>query len=214
MLAKKLKLRNSEGEYSFDVIEQAKFLWRWIQNPLDLNRLDPYSDDAFSEEDEGKDAQEKDKIQSDFSHKLLTWLQGTESFSKKERVLLEQSRPFRSQSGLGRVLEYRLIGCDSTWEIQCPKDEFNLFTWLYWNGLQQLEGSLEKLSTYDAFTDVYFNRNKRMMNCQARAAAMAVRLYKAEEQEDANIPWFTDVMQSIEGFRAFMGSAYQPVISS
>lgn len=56
-----------------------------------------------------------------------------------------------------------------------PTESF--FTWLYINGLMQEEGLIEKLAKYDGFTDIYFNP-KKTNNCQARAAAQAVSLYK------------------------------------
>ena len=57
-----------------------------------------------------------------------------------------------------------------------PSESF--FTWLYIRGLMQQPGLLETLTQYDGFTDIYFNP-KKTKNCQARAAAQAVSLYRA-----------------------------------
>lgn len=61
-----------------------------------------------------------------------------------------------------------------------PQESF--FTWLYINGLMQEAGLIEKLAGYDGFTDIYFNP-KVTNNCQARAAAQAVSMYKRGELE-------------------------------
>ena len=58
-----------------------------------------------------------------------------------------------------------------------PAPSESFFTWLYINGLMQQDGLIEKLAQYDGFTDIYFNP-KKTTNCQARAAAQAVSMYK------------------------------------
>ena len=51
------------------------------------------------------------------------------------------------------------------------------YSWVYIQGLIQLENGLERLNEYSGFTDIYFNPRKTI-NCQARTAAQAVQLYK------------------------------------
>lgn len=61
-----------------------------------------------------------------------------------------------------------------------PTPTESFFTWLYINGLMQQNGLIEKLANYDGFTDIYFNPQKTN-NCQARAAAQAVAMYKMDQ---------------------------------
>ncbi len=56
-----------------------------------------------------------------------------------------------------------------------PVESF--FTWLYIQGLMQRVGTIEELAKYDGFTDIYFNP-KKTINCQARAVAQAVSMYR------------------------------------
>ena len=67
----------------------------------------------------------------------------------------------------------------NAWPSQ-PSESF--FTWLYINGLMQQGGLIEQLAQYDGFTDIYFNP-KKTKNCQARAAAQAVSMYKIGQLE-------------------------------
>lgn len=59
-------------------------------------------------------------------------------------------------------------------------DDFNFYTWLYLKGLLENEQIARHLLKYEAFTDVEYNPN-RSKNCQARAAAMFVSLYKQDK---------------------------------
>lgn len=53
------------------------------------------------------------------------------------------------------------------------------YDWLYISALKQNEILLEDLAKYDTFTDIEFNP-KKSLNCQARACALAVSLYKQD----------------------------------
>ncbi|WP_419893150.1 DarT1-associated NADAR antitoxin family protein [Oceanobacillus kimchii] len=67
------------------------------------------------------------------------------------------------------------------WELE-PKTLF--YDWLYINALA-LNGDLaKKVIEYNAFTDIEFNP-KKSINCQAKAVALYVSLYKANLLDDA-----------------------------
>lgn len=57
-----------------------------------------------------------------------------------------------------------------------PKTAF--YDWIYIRALMENEELMRELVEYDAFTDIEFNPQKSI-NCQARAAAIAVSLYRA-----------------------------------
>ena len=76
------------------------------------------------------------------------------------------------QADLGKISLYQYG--QNFWPAE-PVESF--FTWLYIQGLMQREGTIEQLAEYDGFTDIYFNP-KKTINCQARAAAQAVSMYR------------------------------------
>lgn len=223
MMKGTLTTSQDDDPFRYNLLEQADHLWKWIQGEIARESCDCYHDESFESADEvsidhaetkeSKESRAADKVPKQteiinhFAAKLLPWLQGSiVEFDSKERPLLERSRQFRAQQGLGRVQEYRLMQCESVWTIEEHVDEFCLFTWLYWKGLQQREGTLDELLGYDAFTDVYFNRHRRLMNCQARAAAMAAGLCDAQSKGH-----FDAVLQSPTAFKAFMREAYASI---
>ena len=57
-----------------------------------------------------------------------------------------------------------------------PKTAF--YDWIYMNAVMENSGLIEEFCQYDAFTDVEFNP-KASINCQARAAAIFVSLFRA-----------------------------------
>lgn len=60
------------------------------------------------------------------------------------------------------------------WDLE-PKTAF--YDWLYINALYDNRELIEQTINYSAFTDIVFNP-KTSINCQARAAALFVSLYK------------------------------------
>lgn len=72
----------------------------------------------------------------------------------------------------GPLVHFDFFG--QVWELE-PKTAF--YDWLYMNALQQNPEFVEQVIHYDAFTDIEFNPNKSI-NCQARALAMFVSLYR------------------------------------
>ena len=56
-----------------------------------------------------------------------------------------------------------------------PKDYF--YNWLYVNTLNQNKDLAKEIVKYDSFSDIEFNPQKSI-NCQAKAAAIFVSLYK------------------------------------
>lgn len=73
-------------------------------------------------------------------------------------------------SGMMTHFEYN----HQKWELE-PKSLF--YDWIYMKSVSQDQGLVEQLVNYDAFTDIEFN-HKKSFNCQARAAAIFVSLYK------------------------------------
>lgn len=72
----------------------------------------------------------------------------------------------------GDIVGFRLLG--EEWPSE-PKTFF--YDWMYIKSVADKPELLEKLIEYDAFTDIEFNP-KRSLNCQAKAAALIVTLYK------------------------------------
>lgn len=72
----------------------------------------------------------------------------------------------------GNIIGFRLMGKD--WPSE-PKTFF--YDWMYIKSVSDNPELLEKLIEYDAFTDIEFNP-KKSLNCQAKAAALIVTLYK------------------------------------
>lgn len=100
------------------------------------------------------------------------------SRSAKKDVRLRES---------GRVVGFNCDGVDYPTE---PKDLF--YCWLYANALSQNGKLFEEACEYDAFTDIEFNPAKQI-NCQAKALAAAVGLYRAAI--------FGQALESITAFR-------------
>ena len=88
----------------------------------------------------------------------------------------------------GKLLGFRYDGRD--WPLE-PKTL--LYDWIYIEALKQNPKLAQGLLEYDTFTDIEFNHNKSV-NCQARAAAIYVSLYKAGLLEEKT--------KSIEGFQS------------
>lgn len=72
----------------------------------------------------------------------------------------------------GKLIAFKISG--KTFKIT-PKTLF--YNWLYINALNMHEDLTKQIIEYDAFTDIEFNPN-RSINCQARAAAIFVSLYR------------------------------------
>lgn len=78
----------------------------------------------------------------------------------------------------GDIVGFRLLGED--WPSE-PKTFF--YDWMYIKAVADKPELLEKLLEYDAFTDIEFNP-KKSLNCQAKAAALIVTLYKGGFLQD------------------------------
>ena len=72
----------------------------------------------------------------------------------------------------GKLIAFKISG--KTFKIT-PKTLF--YNWLYINALNMHKDLTKQIIEYDAFTDIEFNPN-RSINCQARAAAIFVSLYR------------------------------------
>ena len=72
----------------------------------------------------------------------------------------------------GRLIGFNYFGIDFPLE---PKDYF--YNWLYINALNKNKLLAEKILSFDSFTDIEFNPEKSI-NCQAKAAAIYVGLYR------------------------------------
>ena len=76
-----------------------------------------------------------------------------------------------------------------------PKTAF--YDWIYMNAVMENDGLIEELCAYDAFTDVEFNP-KTGINCQARAAAIFVSLFRAGRMEKIKLfDEFVNVINNI-----------------
>ena len=73
----------------------------------------------------------------------------------------------------GELTGFELMGKAFSRE---PKDYF--YNWIYIKALCEKPEYLREVAEYDAFTDIEFNPQKSL-NCQAKAAAIAVGLYRA-----------------------------------
>jgi hypothetical protein len=71
----------------------------------------------------------------------------------------------------GAIVAFEFFG--QVWSLE-PKTAF--YDWIYINALKKNSWAVERLSDYDAFTDIEFNPNKSI-NCQAYSVA----LFKALE---------------------------------
>ena len=70
----------------------------------------------------------------------------------------------------GELVQYTFFGED--WPLH-PRTMF--YDWLYINALAKHPNLVEAITEFSAFTDIEFNP-KRMVNCQARSAALFVSL--------------------------------------
>lgn len=66
---------------------------------------------------------------------------------------------------------------DTKWPLE-PKTLF--YDWLYLSAIKEAN-VIKELSEYDAFTDIEFNP-KKSFSCQAKSAALAVSLFKNDEE--------------------------------
>ena len=91
----------------------------------------------------------------------------------------------------GNLLGFRYNGKD--WPLE-PQTLF--YDWIYIEALKQNPELAQGLLEYDAFTDIEFNHNKSV-NCQARAAAIYVSLYKVGllEEKTKSIEAFQSIYQ-------------------
>lgn len=78
----------------------------------------------------------------------------------------------------GKIVGFDLY--DKIWPLE-PKTMF--YDWIYIKALLDNYGLAKGLLEYDVFTDIEFN-HKKQINCQARAAAIFVSLYKQGELEE------------------------------
>ena len=72
----------------------------------------------------------------------------------------------------GKLTGFQFDGMEFALE---PKTMF--YDWVYMSALNSKKDIIEELIKYNAFTDIEFNHTKSI-NCQARAAAIFVSLYK------------------------------------
>lgn len=72
----------------------------------------------------------------------------------------------------GRLVEFVLSG--ESWPLE-PQTAF--YDWIYLKALATNPELTEKLTAYEAFTDIEFNPEKSI-NCQARSAALYVSLHR------------------------------------
>ena len=87
----------------------------------------------------------------------------------------------------GKLVAFDLYG--EKWPL-FPKSMF--YDWIYIKALMDNMELAKGLLDYDVFTDIEFN-HKKQINCQARAAAIFVSLYKRNELDEK--------MKSMESFR-------------
>ena len=70
----------------------------------------------------------------------------------------------------GRLIGFSFLGVD--WPLE-PKTAF--YDWLYINALRKSPDLVQKMSEYEAFSDIEFNP-ERSLNCQAYSAALLIAL--------------------------------------
>ena len=90
----------------------------------------------------------------------------TDLFSKSSLEAKKDDRIKKSGN-----LKYFLFNGEK-WDFQ---EDF--YTWLYFNGLSQIEGIQSEISKFGAFTDIEFNP-KKSFNCQANSAAIFTSMIK------------------------------------
>lgn len=79
----------------------------------------------------------------------------------------------------GKLIGFNYFG--QAWELE-PKTAF--YDWLYITTVYRIPFASEEIIKYDSFTDIEFNPQKSI-NCQARAAALYVSLYKMGMLDEA-----------------------------
>ncbi|WP_448374527.1 DarT1-associated NADAR antitoxin family protein [Fervidobacterium sp.] len=96
-----------------------------------------------------------------------------------------------------KLIGFRFLGID--WPLE-PQTLF--YDWIYINAVYQNKSLREKITEYDAFTDIEFNP-KKSINCQAKAAALYVSLYRRGLLEIA--------LESVENYKRIITSRQQNV---
>jgi hypothetical protein len=87
----------------------------------------------------------------------------------------------------GKLLHFQFFG--RKWGLE-PKNLF--YDWLYINALSTNGELAKRVTEYDAFTDIEFNPQKSI-NCQARAVALYVSLYR--------LNLINDALKSVDDFK-------------
>lgn len=94
----------------------------------------------------------------------------------------------------GRLIAFQYFGKQYSLE---PKDYF--YNWLYINSLYINKPLMQQIVSYDSFTDIEFNPDKSI-NCQAKATALFVSLYKEGLLEDS-LKSQEDFLQIVYGIK-------------
>ncbi len=96
----------------------------------------------------------------------------------------------------GNIVGYKLFD-----EVFPNKPETFFYNWIYINALVNNEYLSKQILKYDAFTDIIYNP-KKSINCQARAAAIYVTLYRNNMLEKAlsSKKEFLDIVYSEKNF--------------
>ncbi len=194
-------------------IKNTRRYWEWLHNilsnPLPKQEDEDLPNEDLSHEEPKQDAIKKREANQQYIQKYIhDWLRGNKKLNAQCQILLTRTSLFKELQGLGPVIYFKLLHLEQIWSFKEVNDPYNIFTWLYFTGLLQKEGALEKLSTYDAFMDI-FNVTDQTENCQARAAAMAVQLYRNQQENTEDELTFEGIMESKETFEAFMRDAYR-----
>lgn len=91
----------------------------------------------------------------------------------------------------GKLINFNYNG--QSWGLE-PKTMF--YDWIYIKALNRNKNLVNEIIKYDAFTDIEFNHEKSI-NCQARAAAIFVSLFKLGRVEE--------VLDDINKFKEIYG---------
>ncbi len=94
-----------------------------------------------------------------------------------------------------KLIGFRFLGIE--WPLE-PKTLF--YDWIYINAVYQNKRLRKKITEYDAFTDIEFNP-KKSINCQAKAAALYVSLYRRGLLEKA--------LESVENYKQIIAGRQQ-----
>ncbi len=195
-------------------INNTYVYWEWLHdiqsNPLPKQEDEdlPHEEQPVDEEPKQDAITKREANQKYIQKHIYNWLRGNKKLNAQCQILLARTPLFKKLQGLGPVVHFKLLHLDQIWSFKEVNDPYNIFTWLYFTGLLQKEGALKKLSTYDAFMDI-FNVTDQTENCQARAAAMAVQLYRNQQENTKDELTFEGIMESKETFEAFMRDAYR-----